>query len=227
MKEETIEKIEDEIEKKTKMPGNLKEILRKEIFANIILAICIVIYFIFLVVGSIGTQKITREVDFKIFSLVLLFASIVLFEIAYKKDNFKLALNGIEILIIATITLFLPYIVFELDITHQKYYIISGSIIAIYYVIKSIVLANKAKKVYEKQASDIKEITKKENKNFDFLDEEIEEDVNNVDQNDSQKNKVTKKRGRPKKDVGANTNSKPKENKTPKKRGRPKKGGKK
>ena len=50
------------------------------------------------------------------------------------------------------------------------------TILCRYYIIKSIIISSKAKSVYEKQESDIKEITKKENKNIDFLDEEVEDD---------------------------------------------------
>ena len=175
MQNETIEQIENEITKKTKVPNKLKEKIRREVFFNILLAIAIIVYFIFLMLGSIDTIKASRSTDFKIFSLLLLFISIVLFEIAYKKDNGKLALNGVEILLVSIVTLFLPYIVFELDMIHQKYYIASMSLIAIYYIVKSIIIGKKTKKAYIKTESDIKEITKKENKNANILDEQIEE----------------------------------------------------
>ena len=164
MKKETINKIEDEITKKTTMPEELKEKTRKEIWVNILLAIGIMVYLILLILGSIDSTKVTRITDFKVFSMVLLFTSICLFEIAYKKDNGKLALYGIEILIVAICTLFLPYIVFELSNTYQKYYILSTLIVPLYYIIKSIVIKKKNKFVYQKQESDRKEITKKENK---------------------------------------------------------------
>ncbi|MBO4816522.1 MAG: hypothetical protein J5507_06530 [Clostridia bacterium] len=223
MKKETIEKIEDEITKKTTMPDNLKSKVRKEIFTNILLAIGIVVYFIFIILGSLDTTKAVRSIDLKIFSLILLFTSIILFEIAYKKDSGKLAINGIEVLIIAIITLFLPYIVFELDSKHQKYYILSGSIIAIYYIIKSIIITNRAKTLYEKKESDIKEITKKEIKREDFLDEEVEE----VSNKNEKENRISKRKEKSKKvnnkNVRADRDTNPKETAAPKKRGRPRK----
>ena len=197
MKKETIEKIEDEIEKKTTMPENLKGNIRKEVFVNILLAIGIIVYFIFLVLGSLDTLKATRSIDLKIFSLLLLFTSIALFEIAYKKDNGRLALNGVEILVVAIITLFLPYIVFELDEKHQRCYILAGSLIAVYYITKSIIIGNRAKAKYEKQESDIKEIVKKEKRKVDILDEEIDD----KEEKNKKENKTPKKRGRPRKVV--------------------------
>lgn len=222
MKKETIEKIEDEITKKTTMPDNLKSKVRKEIFINILLAIGIVVYFIFIVLGSLDTTKAVRSIDLKIFSLILLFTSIILFEIAYKKDSGKLAINGIEVLIIAIITLFLPYIVFELDSKHQKYYILSGSIIAIYYIIKSLIIANRTRRLFEKKESDIKEITKKEIKKEDFLDEEIQEKEDNIEKTQiKSKTKVTKTKKQ--KEIKTSSSNQIETNLTPKKRGRPKK----
>ena len=151
MKEETIEKIENEITKKTTMPENLKNKTRKEIFINIILGIGIVIYFAVLIFGISGIEKAARILNFKRCSLVLLFISITLFEIAYKKDSGKLAINGIELLIVSIFTLFMPYIVFELDKVHQKHYIYGISFIGLYYIIKSIIINKRAKTVYEKR----------------------------------------------------------------------------
>ena len=151
MKKETIEKIESEITKKTTMPDELKNKIRKEIFINIIHGICIITYFVFIILGKIGNTKETRIINFKISSLVLLFASITLFEIAYKKDSGKLAINGIEVLVVSMFTLFIPYIVFELNKKHQKYYIYAISLIVLYFIIKSIVINKRAKKLYEKR----------------------------------------------------------------------------
>lgn len=225
MKKETIDKIEGEINKKTTMPDSLKGKTRKEVFINLVLAIGIILYFIFLIMGSVDSTKISRTLDFRIFSLVLLFIAICLFEIAYKKDSGKIAINGIEILVVALITLFFPYIIFELDRTHQKYYFMVSGYISIYYIIKSIIITNRAKIKYEKQESDIKEIVKKEEKKTEYLDEEIEEKTAKKDKkttkNDeeiSKKNIATKK---PEKRVIKTEEDKI--DSKPKKRGRPKK----
>ena len=219
MKKETIEKIEDEIVKKTTMPEELKEKNRKEIFINIVLGIGIITYFIFLALGSIDSVKSIRSVDFKVFSLVLLFTAICLFEIAYKKDSGKLAINGIEILLVAIFTLFLPYIVFELDELHQRYFILGSSLIGIYYIVKSVIIQNKAKDLYEKQESDIKEITKREIRNKDILDEEIEDIEEKKEENKTTKQKKESKKDKTKKAEKENL----KEENKPKKRGRPRK----
>ena len=116
MKKETISKIEEEINQKTTLPNNLREKIKKDVFTNIIIAIGMIIYFTFLIMGSVGTVKTVRSIDFNIFSIVLLSVTIYLFEIAYKKDNGTLAIYGIETLIVSIITLFFPYIMWVFKI---------------------------------------------------------------------------------------------------------------
>ena len=232
MRNVAIQKIEEEINEKMKMTEKAKENLRREIFTNIIISACLVAYFIFLFLGGIGKTKEVSITNLKIFSTIYLVVAIILFEIAYRKDNEKIAIHGIEILVIAIITLFLPYIIFELDTKHQKIYAFMGAYIAVYYVIKCICIALKRKKNYSKEVSDIKEIVKKEKRQIKNEEEIVEEAPKKV----IEKTKETpKKRGRPKKQETVEKEKKttikkeaPKEviqkkEETPKKRGRPKK----
>ena len=190
---DTIEKIEEEITKKTTMPNDLKEKLRKEIFLNILLAIAIIVYFVFMVLGSLDSAKVTRSIDLNIFSIVLLAISIILIEVAYKKESAKIAVTAIEILIVSVVTMFLPYIIYELDKTHQRYYIISGVAIAFYYIIKSIVISNRAKAKYEKNESDIKDITKKEFKEIKDTKKPVKEKKKEVKETKPKAKKESKK----------------------------------
>lgn len=249
MKKSTIEKIEKEINEKTKLPNEVKEKIKNEVFTNFVIASIIILYFIFIILGSFGSIKNVRVIDINIFSMLFLSIAILLFEIAYRKDDGKLAMLGIESLVLAIFTLFLPYIIFELHGTNKKYYLMASIYIAIYYILKSIVISIKTKNKYiNSNISDVKEIVKKE-KTKRRIKEDIEEieikDKNNkknvgVDahinskkeqpKNTNQKQETTpKKRGRPKKTQ--TTNNKNKENikvesqgsTEPKKRGRPKK----
>lgn len=173
MRTVTIQKIEEEINEKRKMPKDVKEALRKEIFINIIICAFLVTYFLFLFLGSVDKTKEVRAIDLKIFSTIYLATSIILFEIAYRKDSGKLAIHGIEILLVAIMTLFLPYIIFELDSKYQKIYYFIGEYIAAYYVIKCICIAVIRKRKYNKDISDIKEIVKKEKRPIKKENEEI------------------------------------------------------
>lgn len=250
MKKEALEKIEEEINKKTKLPQNIKVDIRKEVFTNITIAIIMLLYFAFLIFGSIGTTKNIRIIDFNIFSVIFLGTAISLFEIGYRKENGKLALYGIESLVVALCTLFLPYIIFELDSLYKKYYLIVSSLfIVIYYISKSIYISVKAKNKYMNDISDIKEIVKKEKitrvdrkdtttKKTEKTNDiektkepvKIEKETNKKSSNkkDTSKKTAPKKTTELKKKTNTKTKEsenekKPEETPTQKKRGRPKK----
>lgn len=209
MKKETISKIEKEINQKIALPRNIKEKIKKDIFTNIIIAISMIVYFTFLMMGSVGATKAVRSIDFNIFSILILGVTICLFEIAYRKENGTLEIYGIETLIVSVITLFFPYIIFELDEFYKKYYMIVSAYIAVYYIIKSICIVSKAKKIHIKQSSDIKEIIKKE-KRKDVI--RVKEKENNIKiQKTIERQNVEtapKKRGRPKKSETTNNANK-------------------
>ena len=163
MKKSTIEKIDKEISEKTKLPNEIKEKIKKEVFTNIIIASIIILYFILIVLGSANSIKSVRTTDLNIFSLLFLSIAIFLFEKAYRKDDGKLAIYGIESLAIAIFMLFLPYIIFELNESNKKYYLMASAYIAGYYILKSIIIAIKTKNKYmNENISDVKEIVKKE-----------------------------------------------------------------
>ena len=164
MRKDEVEKIEQEIKQKTTLPDNIKGKIKKEIFTNVMISITVMIYFCLLILGSIGTIKNIRAIDFNIFSTLILGFAIYLFEISYRKSDGKLAVFGIEALSIAIFTLFLPYIIFELDEFHKKYYLMVNAYVAIYYITKSIFISLNIKKEYIKEFSDIKDIVKKEKK---------------------------------------------------------------
>ena len=247
MKKEMVEKIESEITQKTKLPDNIKEQARKNIFTNIIIAIIAISYFIFLILGSAGSTKNVRIVDFNIFSIIILGLAICLFEIAYKKDNGAIAMYGVEALTIALTTLFLPYVIFEVSEAHKKYYLMVSSYIGIYYIIKCIYISVKTKKKYLEEASDIKEIVKKENKrrNVQYEEEKTEDTQKVIEkvEEDKKENLKSEEKGQIK-EVKKEKKQTKKENKTtkakkttestkkvdkkeetntPKRRGRPKK----
>lgn len=191
MKEEVVEKIEKEIREKIKLPVNIRNDLRKEAFKNIMIAIIVVAFFTFLILGSIGTIKNVRTVDFNIFSLLILFLAIYLFEVSYRKENGKFAIFGIEALVTAVFTLFLPYIIFELNQEYRKYYLMISAYVAIYYIIKCIVIYLRGKKAYMRQASDIKEIVKKEKIKTKRSIEKEEMELNQIDKKEAKSKDTT------------------------------------
>lgn len=196
MNETTIEKIEKEIDEKTKLPKDTKEKIIKEVFTNIVMAIGVMVYLTFLILGSVGAVKNIRIIDFNIFSIILLGISILLFEIAWKRGSGKLAMHGIEVLAIALFTLFLPYIIFELNSPYKKFYLIASAYTTVYYSIKSIYIAIKSRKKYMVTVDDIKDIVKKEKIKREINDdiegtEEIEV-IEEIDNKDSLNNNLEK-----------------------------------
>ncbi len=139
----------------------------KNVFENIIIAICIMAYFIFI---NFTYSKISREnvlLMLKIFSMIILSFGIILLEIAYRKDNGKIAINSIETIIIAAHTLSIAHVVQFQNFEFVNYILVSSYIFSIYYLFKSICIYTKEKREYLSSLSDIKEIvandpTKKE-----------------------------------------------------------------
>lgn len=67
MKKSTIQKIEEEIDEKTKLPYKIKDKIIKDVFTNIIVAAIIITYFIFIVLGSKRNYKNCKNYRFKYF----------------------------------------------------------------------------------------------------------------------------------------------------------------
>ncbi len=57
MKKSAIAKIEKEIDEKTKLPYEIKDKIKKEVFTNIVVSVVIITYFIFIVLGSKRSYK--------------------------------------------------------------------------------------------------------------------------------------------------------------------------
>lgn len=243
MKKETVAKIEDEIKQKTNLPNDIKEKIRKSIFTNMLIAIVVISYFIFLILGSTGNIKNIHTINFNIFSIILLGIAIALFEFAYKKDSGNFTMYGIEALIVALITLFLPYVIFEISEERKKYYLLVSSYIGIYYIIKCIFISLNTKRIYLKEQSDIKDIVKKEKRKIIEQDIEDDEEESKIKTNEDKikedkkiesKNKSKTNQTRKSVKTEGTKESKPKkteklleietkQNEAPKKRGRPKK----
>lgn len=159
--DEKLEKIQKEINKQTKLSKDEKKKINKKIFQNIVMAIGIVVYFIFINLGFNNIEESTYLTDLKVFGAVTIGITIILFEKAYKKDSGELTIYGIEMLIIAICTLLTNYI-YKFHYSKYMYIITSiAMLFAVYYVGKSIVIYVKMKNKALKKASDIHKIVRK------------------------------------------------------------------
>ena len=159
--DEKLEKIQKEINKQTQLSQDEKKKINKKIFQNIVMAIGIVVYFIFINLGFNNIEESIYLTDLKVFGAVAIGMTIILFEKAYKKDSGELTIYGIEMLIIAICTLLTNYI-YKFHYSKYMYIITSiAMLFAVYYVGKSIVIYVKMKNKALKKASDIHKIVRK------------------------------------------------------------------
>ena len=139
-------------------PPIVKKKIHKVVFKNLIIVVAIFIYFMFLNLGYYNIEKSVYIIDLKVFSIAILAIAIICFEKSYVKDNEAIFLNGIEALLLAFITLIMPYTLFETSDTVRDSFMMSCIYFGVYYIIKSLVQMIKIKRDYS--ISDVKEIIK-------------------------------------------------------------------
>ena len=155
-----IEEIKETIKEKKTLPKDEVYKINKFLMKNIILAVIVVAYFLFLILGYINIKNDVYIVDLKIFSMCILFIAILFVENAYKKDSGELAIYGIEMIVLSISSISMIYV--NLMMSSRYIYIVSSIsfLFAIYYMIKTIVIYNKKKKEYF--VNNMKEIIKDE-----------------------------------------------------------------
>lgn len=162
-KEKEITQMQEVLEKEIKSQKQIPKEEQKKIYGKIFPIICLtivsILYFNFIILGFINIENSVFVVDLKVFSMALLVVAIGLFEYAYKKDSGKYAILGIEVLVIAIITMAFIY----LNLMYSDKFIVLATfityVIAIYYIAKAIIVYQKMKKQYF--IDHIKEMIKK------------------------------------------------------------------
>ncbi len=143
-----IEIVGKELKGKNKIPKQDMKKIYNAVLPNIYIAIGVIIYFIFMILGFYNINNKVFVTDLKAFSIFALFGAIVIFEYAYKKNSIKFAIYGIEVLIVAILTMLLIYI--NLMYFNKFAYISSiiSFIFAVYYVVKCVIIYKINKKEY-------------------------------------------------------------------------------
>lgn len=157
-------KMVEEITEKRKMTGEVKEKLLKNIFYNFLLAIGTMCYMCIVNLVYIYCDSQIYDITSKVLIMLAIIFSVVIFEIAYKKDSGRVAINGIEVLFFSVVVLYMPKMFTNSDKLYSKIFLLTPLYCAIYYVGKSIVVYKKTEKEYQNSLSDIKEIRKEETK---------------------------------------------------------------
>lgn len=134
------------------------KIIRKKIFDNLLVAVAIMVFFIVINFAYIKLEQSLLLNIIKLASLMVLFLSIGIFEIAYHKDSGRIALYGIEVLLLAIHLLTIFHIVVRFKLTIGSYLVFSAYGFSIYYLFKSILIYTNERKKYLNSLSDIHEI---------------------------------------------------------------------
>ena len=150
-KEEQLVKIQEmkEITKKEdEIPKEELQKINKCLFRNIIIAVGILLYFMFLILGNINIKQEVYITDLKVFSISILFIAIIIIENAYKKDSGQLAIYGIEFIVLSIVTLALIYFNKAINFKYSYLVLAISYLFAIYYLLKAIVMYIKMRRDY-------------------------------------------------------------------------------
>ena len=133
------------------MKEEIKKHFKINLFSCLIGAIIVLLYFV--VLNAVNVLE-NFDLYVKISYIMLIIISIVMFELAYKKDKKHFIVSGIEIIILAIHTLL---------IERTQVSIISTSYIwPTYYCLKAVIIYTQENRKKLKHISDIAEIVKEE-----------------------------------------------------------------
>ena len=146
--------MENDSKEKNNIVKKINDLVTGNVLNNLVYASMITIYFMFFNMYAVFTET-------EIFIQYIKIASFI-FEIAYKKDNDEISLNGIEFLVLSIFSLLIQYIPKLLKIDENTYMLAGTYIFLIYYGIKNIIIYTCERKKELDNLSDIKEIVKDE-----------------------------------------------------------------
>lgn len=172
-KQENIEKMLQTISTNKKIPKDIMKKIYSAIFENLFIAIVIMVYMLFIILGYHNIEKGMYATDLKVFTGILFVLTIYLMEKAYKNKNIKLIINSIEGLVLSICNMFFIY--FHM-MFFEKYCVIVGMVslsFAVYYIIKAIIVLFIKRRKYLRTMSDIIEILSSDYDKEDFKCQEV------------------------------------------------------
>ncbi|MBR3002257.1 MAG: hypothetical protein IKF38_01615 [Clostridia bacterium] len=157
-----ILKTEEKNNEKKQISREIDKKISNKIFINLLIAVAIMIYFcgLSVVYKNIQLDSIVGVV--KIATLVFLAITLILIEIAYKKESKRVFIHSMETLALASHSLTTMHVIKIYDFDFNNYILISSYIFSVYYVLKSLIINTKARSDYLKGLSDISEIVQKD-----------------------------------------------------------------
>lgn len=149
-------------EKEPKEKNPIMEETKKQILKNGIVVAIIILGFIGMFVGYSILQDNMFSRIWQVITMLILGASIVIFEVAYKKDSGVLAITGIEILVFACYVLTVEYIKIRFSFEVKWYIVLAAIVFLLYFVFKIVVIYTSGRKKLLNSYSDIADIVKEE-----------------------------------------------------------------
>ena len=156
----SLKEIKKTIKEKQSLPKEENNKINRYLFQNIMVAIVIIIYFIFLNLGKSNIENSVFVTDLKVFGMCIMLFAIALMEKAYKDDSGRIAIFGIEMIFLSITTVALIYIDLIYFTRFESIVAAISCLFAIYYLIKCIIIYIKKKRKYF--VDDMKEIIKDE-----------------------------------------------------------------
>lgn len=148
-----------QIKEKKRFPEDVRSKIMNQIVEGVVSAIIVYIYFIFLELGARNIHNNIFVTDLKVFGVSFAVLAVVLIEKGYNKDLKKMIM-GIEILIVAMLTMLLQYCALYLTPKYRIMIPIFAILYNIYFILKALISINKIKNVHKRNLNDIKEIIK-------------------------------------------------------------------
>ena len=149
-------------EKEPNEKNPIMEEVKKIMIKNSIIAGLIIICFVSVFVAYSIMQDALFSRIWQAITMLLLVISIAFFEIAYKKDSGKIAINGIEFLLLACFALTIEYIKTRFKVDTKIYIVIWSIIFLLYYLLKMMIIYTSGRKKQLNSLSDIAEIVKED-----------------------------------------------------------------
>lgn len=161
-KENARKKEETKKYKKKTKKQILKHKISRSVYENILIAVAIMIYFILINFAYLRVDEELLSLGLKIFSGIILILSLTFIETAYKRDSGKIAINGLELLVLSGYTLSIMHVVQVSQLSFTDYVLISSYCFSTYYLLKAVIVFTKERREYLKSFNDIHEIVKNE-----------------------------------------------------------------
>ena len=183
----TVLKNMEKIKEERKLSKKSKDAIIARCVANAAIGISIMLLIFTFIFARNFLDKNIAMFIYNVCAIIFLSLTIVLFEIAYKKDSGKIALVSVELFILTIITLFAPYFLYKFSIIYI-YGIIA--LTAIYYTVKIIRISFKERKQYLFNSNDFSNIIKKESKD-ELAQEQIEQEEQERKENEKKNQNIT------------------------------------